>query len=113
VAHAENEGGEECPAARQELSEEGIGGSDDEQPDERMKEPHVEEVDASEELSEVSPDDEEQRGPAKVVARPEQVDVRGSVGVHLRGPHDGYLVRADLDRPAVDCDEVERGEGEH
>ena len=101
---------EERPAQRQQLAEECVRDADDQECAERVHEPHVLEGDPAEEVPELAPDDELSRRVAEVRAQAEEVDVRRG-RVLLGVGHDRDLVRADLDRPRLEPQQVERREG--
>ncbi len=107
VVHADEQGAEEGPAPRQlQHAEERVAGGNGQQADDGMQEPHVEEVDAAEQVPELAPADEEERGAGQVVAHAERVARR--VRVVLSHAHDRELVRAHLHGPAVEREQVER-----
>ena len=106
VVDADEEGAEERPSARKQEPEEHVAAGDRQQPDDGVQEPHVEQVDPADQLAELAPDDEQARGPGQVVAVSERI--AAVVRVLLRHAHDRDLVRADLNRPAIERDQVER-----
>ena len=88
-------------------------GRDREQPEERVQETHVVEVEAAEQLSELAPADEEERGPVEIEAQPEWIDLRSRMCVGPCDVDERDLVPADLYRPAEEGQEVERRKREN
>ena len=71
------------------------------------------EVEAAEQLSELAPADEEERGPVEIEADARTGRPPGRCAYCLRDVHDRDLVGVDLHRPAVESEEVERREDHH
>ena len=111
VTETEHQDGDNRPPTRHELTKEEIRRSYGQQADRAMERPHRAQVDPTEQLAELPPDNQEESRMPQVVAEPEEVAVP-SMRPALGSRHDRDLVGAHLYRPVVDLHDVEGGEEE-